>query len=325
MHDPVRAQYPMASMTDALGRLVNVKQQEDTKSLLDYIKRFKQLCDVVKSQMGNKFLAEFIEHLPTYISAPTADQVLMKAEAYPKWMAYLLIRGSDQTKYGSLTKGFVSQYSLGNDQYPKTITTATDVLSDHKLDQRYWDNQKKNRDRSRDERNNNNNNEESGNATSFAQHEREMTCYCCGKKGHLSTTCDKRNAIPRDQWHVSKAMQHLQGDDGHADDDNNTEEVTDDDESLLTTRSTSSQNRRSGITRQPRKQSREMITWSGFQFQQEDSKQQSTSTFEHLKDVILLDTGSTLKATFMNPDLVTNIQTTRTPVSMTTNTGTKKI
>ncbi len=25
MHDPVRAQYPMASMTDALGRLVNVK------------------------------------------------------------------------------------------------------------------------------------------------------------------------------------------------------------------------------------------------------------------------------------------------------------
>ena len=37
MHDPVRAQYPMASMTDALGRLVNVKQQ-DTESLLDYIK-----------------------------------------------------------------------------------------------------------------------------------------------------------------------------------------------------------------------------------------------------------------------------------------------
>jgi hypothetical protein len=44
-----------------------------------------------------------------------------------------------------------------------------------------------------------------------------------------------------------------------------------------------------------------------------------------LKDVILLDTGSTLKATFMNPNLVTDIQATRTPVSMTTNTGTKKI
>jgi hypothetical protein len=291
MHDPVRAQYPMALMTDALGRLVNVKQQ-DTESLLDYIKRFKQLRDVVKSQMGNKFLTEFIEHLPTYTTALATDQALMQTEAYSKWMAYLLIRGSDQTKYGSLTKGFISQYSLGNDQYPKTITTATDVLSNHKLDQRYWDNQKKNRDRSRDKRNHNQ--YEAGNATSFAQHEHEMTCYCCGKKGHLSTTCDKRNAIPREQWHVNKAMQHLQGNNGtNADDDKDTEELTNDDESILTSRSTSSQNRRSGIPRQSRKQSREMVTWSGFQFQQEDnSKQQSNSPFEHLKDVILLDTGS---------------------------------
>jgi hypothetical protein len=68
-----------------------------------------------------------------------------------------------------------------------------------------------------------------------------------------------------------------------------------------------------------------MVTWSGFQFQQDDSKQQSKSPFEHLKDVILLDTESTLKATFMNPNLVTNIQATRTPISMTTNARTKKI
>jgi hypothetical protein len=51
----------------------------------------------------------------------------------------------------------------------------------------------------------------------------------------------------------------------------------------------------------------------------------SKRPFEVLKDVILLDTGSTLKATFMNPDLVTKIKVTRTPVSMTTNAGTKKI
>ena len=58
----------------------------------------------------------------------------MKEEAYDAWMAYLLLRGSDQNKYGMLMKGFVSQYSLGNDQYPKTIQTATDVLSNHKFD-----------------------------------------------------------------------------------------------------------------------------------------------------------------------------------------------
>jgi hypothetical protein len=142
MHNPVRAQYPLASMTDALGRFVNAKQQEK-ESLLDYIKRFKQLRDVVKSQMGNKFLDKFVEHLTTYQAAIPADQLIMKVEAYSKWMAYLLIRGSNQTKYGSLMKGLVSQFSLGNDQYPKTIMTVAGVLSNHKLDQRYYNNQKK--------------------------------------------------------------------------------------------------------------------------------------------------------------------------------------
>ena len=37
MHDCVRAQYPMISMTDALGRLINIKQQ-DNESLLDYVR-----------------------------------------------------------------------------------------------------------------------------------------------------------------------------------------------------------------------------------------------------------------------------------------------
>ena len=37
MHDPVRAQYPMASMMDALTRLLNVRQYED-EDLLDYVK-----------------------------------------------------------------------------------------------------------------------------------------------------------------------------------------------------------------------------------------------------------------------------------------------
>jgi ATP/maltotriose-dependent transcriptional regulator MalT len=36
MPDPVRAQYPLVSMTDALSRLVNVKQQE-SESLLDSV------------------------------------------------------------------------------------------------------------------------------------------------------------------------------------------------------------------------------------------------------------------------------------------------
>ena len=64
-------------------------------------------------------------------------------------MAFLLLRGSDQNKYGSMIKGLAQQFSLGNDQYPKTIIAATDVLSTHKIDQKYFDNQKKEREKSR--------------------------------------------------------------------------------------------------------------------------------------------------------------------------------
>ena len=56
----------------------------------------------------------------------------------------LLMRNVDQNWYGSLMKNLSQQYSLDNNQYPKTITVATDVLSNHKLDQKYFDNKKKN-------------------------------------------------------------------------------------------------------------------------------------------------------------------------------------
>ena len=67
----------------------------------------------------------------------------LKNEAFDEWMAYLVIRGSDQTKYGTLCHGFVSQFSLGNNQYPKTIQKATDALSQHKFDGKYYENQEK--------------------------------------------------------------------------------------------------------------------------------------------------------------------------------------
>ena len=53
------------------------------------------------------------------------------------------------------------------------------------------------------------------------------------------------------------------------------------------------------------------------QFKQNDDK------FMHLKNEIILDTGSTIPATFMDKELVTDIQDTKFPLLMNTNTGTK--
>jgi hypothetical protein len=42
-----------------------------------------------------------------------------------------------------------------------------------------------------------------------------------------------------------------------------------------------------------------------------------------LKDVWMLDTGSTITVTVANPDLVTNIRVSKQPLTMATNAGTK--
>eukprot|EP00957_Ditylum_brightwellii_P138374 10547200-Ditylum_brightwellii.AAC.1 len=39
----------------------------------------------------------------------------------------------------------------------------------------------------------------------------EGKCYCCGKPGHKSPQCSKRNTIPRDEWAINKAQLMQQG------------------------------------------------------------------------------------------------------------------
>ena len=50
----------MVSITNTLDRVFNVKQTEND-NLLDYVKRFKQLSDVAKNQLGREFLDKFVE------------------------------------------------------------------------------------------------------------------------------------------------------------------------------------------------------------------------------------------------------------------------
>ena len=74
--------------------------------------------------------------------------------------------------------------------------------------------------------------------------------------------------------------------------------------------------------------------WSGFQRITSESdcypevevvNKQAATKFDYLKDVILLDTGSTLQATIMNPDFITGIRVSQNPIGMKTNAGTKRL
>ena len=101
----------------------------------------------MKNYAGKSIVNDFAEHTDEYKKATTqAKRQQLKVEAFDKYMAYLLLKGSDQSKYGSLYSGLSSQFALGNNQYPKTIQAATDILSSHKFDASYRDKTRKGKD-----------------------------------------------------------------------------------------------------------------------------------------------------------------------------------
>ena len=135
-----------------------------------------------------------------------------------------------------------------------------------------------------------------------------MTCYCCGKTRHGSNNCPDKEKTPRNEWYINKAMTNLQ-----SGDDTDSKEAKAEEKSPSTdsTASSGKNCKREG--------------WCGFQYKQTQATQlkQSGKSYEGLRDEIILDTGSTLPATFMNPEMVTGIQKTKFPLVMNTNAGSK--
>jgi hypothetical protein len=106
----------------------------------------------------------------------------LKHEAFDKWMAFLLICNSDQSKHDSLLNGLVSQFSMDNNQYPKIVTAATDIMSNHRHDHRgNQGNQqtKRNWNNSMKESDDETSSTTTGSETSFTQISKDQTCYCC--------------------------------------------------------------------------------------------------------------------------------------------------
>jgi hypothetical protein len=180
MHETQRAQCPEISMTEALVRCVTIKQG-DSEALLDYVKRFKQQRDVMKSFLGRSILDDFLAHREDYKNeTDKTKKSEMKNEAEGKWYAWLLLNGSDKNRYGTLLKELASQYARDTDQYPKTIETATDMLSTHRWDPKFHDNKKKHH----ENKNKDKEDKEDKTETSFSQGKKQVICFCCGKKGH---------------------------------------------------------------------------------------------------------------------------------------------
>ena len=124
-------------------------------------------------------------------------------DIFEQFLAYLYLDNSDQTKYGSILAGLITQQLLKNDQYPKTITKANNVLSNHKFDQVKSYKNHSNTNKNPQKTSKKDKESEKINL-SFAQVEGK--CYCFGKTGHMSPQCHFKDK-PKEEWFFNKSPQ----------------------------------------------------------------------------------------------------------------------
>ena len=142
---------------------------------------------------------------------------------------------------------------MGNNQCPKTFHAALDVLSNHKLDQKYYKQCKQDKDKIKNDAKQEDTNP-SLDAPSNAQKSKEYRCYCCGSRDHDLKKCPELKTRPRDCWWAEKHMNNAQQD---ADDSG-----TDNDQTV----NSASQLRRSGSrARNTNNNNSPRIEWNALQ------------------------------------------------------------
>jgi hypothetical protein len=116
-----------------------------------------------------------------------------------------------------------------------------------------------------------------------------LICHCCGKKGHAAPDCTLREKISRENWYIRRLSTSTSRTNNYVEDD-----------------------KKPAVGRGKK-------GCSGFQREAEQCfniGDKNSCFYDDLKDVIILDTGSTTGATFMNPKLLSFITTTRKPLEM---------
>ena len=310
------SKYEMSIITDAIRVFVNTKQKEN-EPLQEYTRRFKSSKDIMESHIGGSIiLQKFIRLSQEYKEAkekydtnknsnnntnmkePNIYEEKYTTKAASKLYAYIYLDNADKTKYDSILKNLNQQFSLGNNQYPKTITEANAVLNNHKFDTIYIKNRNNNR-----MNNNKEKQAEIEEPLSLTFTQIEGKCYCCGRSGHKSPNCRLKDTKPRSEWFIN-TVQLTQS----------KSDTTNDDNQTVTTKMTEGSNTDSSITT---RSSLKRIGWSNIHYNLNNCNMKPKND---LKELVLLDSDST-NTIFCNEKYVNNIRSAKQPLEIQTNGG----
>ena len=209
IQNPATDRYAYDVLHDVINFVMNCKQREE-EDLQTYFARFTQHCDILRSHLGVEALDNFVSHTTEYLNAANdLARATLKKEGLMRLFACVFLKGSDQRKYGSLLKTLTQQYSLKNDQYPRTLRDALDVLQNHKFDSRPNKKADDKKENTKSDKSDKSDTPTPKSEASFAQSANKF-CYCCGDKSHLANKCPQKNTKPREQWFHHKSAEFVQ-------------------------------------------------------------------------------------------------------------------
>ena len=168
-------------------------RQMTTESAINWKKRFERQGEIVKEHAGDAMFRDFITTTKSYKALTDAtSKTAMQDKAYEIIMATGLLCNSDRKRTDGLIKELREQFARDNDQYPRTLDSAYNMLNVHI----------------------------EANSKSQAQHgtglyqakkekkegkdagkkTKDRACYVCGKKDCLAPKCPRR-WDPKEKWH----------------------------------------------------------------------------------------------------------------------------
>ena len=185
-------------------------KQEEGESLQDYYARFDAVRQLLEQHYGKLDLTNYAETLDNYVVADDPSQLTtaqkntntnLCKQAREQFIATVWLQGCDKTRCGKLMEDLNNQFILGNDQYPKDIPSAIQVVTNnqnHSVRNAVSDGTRRLREQV----------QQGTPRAAFSQTGRQgqqgqrrdqRICYNCQQPGHIAADCPRRTATSHAQ------------------------------------------------------------------------------------------------------------------------------
>eukprot|EP00536_Pseudo-nitzschia_multiseries_P014525 jgi/Psemu1/39034/gm1.39034_g len=190
-------------------KLHNLRQHDD-QPLSEYYHEFEMLVKVAEHQ-GNEYhpvniIKEIINESESLKAMkpeeiPTEQQLEIRAKARERYLATVFMMNSNDRKYGTCKDSVANKYlQQGYDKYPKTVLDAKTILDQYKYKPQKTGKEKKQtivgqshvirgETPSQDDETKTEESDEEGNQTYHNPRHQHLTCYQCGRTGHIAPVC----------------------------------------------------------------------------------------------------------------------------------------